>query len=122
MKPETKVYQGILAMITGFVVLFLIFNKPWLIYLASSIGIVSVFSEKAAGFIYKYWMKLAQILGTINSKILLTIIFYLFLTPLSFIYRLLNKDTLQLKKDSSKTTYFITRNHTYTKADLEKMW
>ncbi len=122
MKPETKVYQGILAMITGFVVLFLIFNKPWLIYLAASIGMVSVFSEKAAGFIYKYWMKLAQILGTINSKILLTIIFYLFLTPLSFLYRLLNKDTLQLKKDSSKTTYFITRNHTYTKADLEKMW
>lgn len=122
MKSETKTYQGILAMVTGFMLLYLIFNKTWLLYLSASVGVITLVSSQAANLIYKYWMKLAQILGTINSKILLTIIFFLFLTPLSFLYRLLNKDTLQLKKDSSKTSYFITRNHTYTKADLEKMW
>lgn len=122
MKNETKTYQGILAMVTGFTVLFLIFSKAWLLYIAAGVGVVTLFSNSAAYFIYKYWMKLAQLLGAVNSKILLTIIFFLFLTPLSLLYRLLNKDTLQLKKDTSKTSYFITRNHTYTKADLEKMW
>ena len=122
MKPEEKVYQGILTMVTGFVILFLIFGKSWLLYIAAGVGIIAVFSSAATQFIFKYWMKLATLLGAINSKILLTIIFFLFLTPIAFFYRLLNKDTLQLKKNTSKTTYYIEKNHTYTKADLEKMW
>jgi hypothetical protein len=44
------------------------------------------------------------------------------LTPIAWLYRLFNKDPLQLKKNFNKPSYFISRNHTYTKADLEKMW
>jgi len=122
MKYEEKVHQGILTMVTGFVILFLIFGKSWLLYIAAVVGVIAVFSSAATQFIFKYWMKLALLLGAINSKVLLTLIFFLFLTPLAFFYRLLNKDTLQLKKNTSKTTYYIEKNHTYTKEDLEKMW
>ncbi len=122
MKPEEKVYQGILTMVTGFVILFLIFGSPWLLYVAAVVGVIAVFSSAATNFIFKYWMKLAMLLGAVNAKILLTLIFFLFLTPIAFFYRLLNKDTLQLKKDASKTTYYIEKRHTYTKEDLEKMW
>jgi hypothetical protein len=37
------------------------------------------------------WMKLAHVLGWINTRILLTVFFYLFVTPIALIRRLLGK-------------------------------
>jgi hypothetical protein len=122
MKTQDKTYQGILTMVVGFVVLFFIFKKMALLYIAAGVGLPAIFFPSLATLINKYWLKLAMLLGAINSKILLTLIFFLFLTPLSFFYRLLNKDTLQLKKNTAKNSYFVDRKHTYTKEDLEKMW
>lgn len=67
------------------------------------------------------WYKIAQILGWINSRIILTILFYLFLFPISVIYRLFNKDQMHIKKPASGSM-FSERNHQYNSADFENMW
>ena len=121
-KEQLNTYKGIITMVIGFLVLFLLFKKTAFIYLAAFIFTASALSPVAANFIYKWWMKFAQFMGNINSKVLLTIIFFVFLTPLAFLYRLFGKDPLQLKRNLKKPSYFINRNHTYTKEDLEKMW
>jgi uncharacterized membrane protein len=121
-KEQLKAYKGIITMVIGFLVLFLLLKKTVLLYLAAGIFSVSALSPIAIEFIYKWWMKLAMLLGKINSTILLTLIFFVLLTPIAWLYRLFNKDPLQLKKNFNKPSYFISRNHTYTKADLEKMW
>ena len=121
-KEQLKAYKGIITMVIGFLVLFLLLKKTVLLYLAAGIFSISALSPIATEFIYKWWMKLAMLLGKINSTILLTLIFFVLLTPIAWLYRLFNKDPLQLKKNFNKPSYFISRNHTYTKADLEKMW
>jgi hypothetical protein len=121
-KEQLKAYKSIVTMVIGFLVLFLLFKKTVLLYLAVGVFLVSALSPVAAEFVYKWWMKLAMLLGKINSTILLTLIFFVLLTPIAWLYRLFNKDPLQLKKNFNKPSYFISRNHTYTKADLEKMW
>jgi hypothetical protein len=66
------------------------------------------------------WFKLATILGEINAKVLLSITFFVFLYPMSFIYRITSKNPLQIKKPSGST--FVDRNHTFTKEDLKNIW
>jgi len=65
-------------------------------------------------------MKLAYVMGLIVPNILLCLIFYLFLFPISLIYRQFNKDSLMLSK--MHKTYFIEVNKESDKNSFEKIW
>lgn len=119
--------KSILVIVVGFTGLFLLLHffkdreaYP-LLWIAGSVLILSLFSSNAAKAILWVWFGIAKILGWINSRIILTILFYLFLTPLSLLYRLFNKDQLKVKRPQTKSMY-DSRNHTYTPEDLENMW
>lgn len=55
------------------------------------------------------WMMLGHLLGQIVNPIVMGAIFFLFLTPVSFIGRLLGRDELRLKNIKAKS-YWIHRN------------
>ncbi len=44
------------------------------------------------------WFGLSHVLGTFMSKVILTVIFFIIVTPIGVIRRLMGKDSLQLKK------------------------
>ena len=54
------------------------------------------------------WIKFGEILGKIIAPIVMMIVFFIVLTPLSFIVRLLGKDLLKLKF-IKKNSYWINR-------------
>ena len=67
------------------------------------------------------WFGLSNLLGTIVSKILLSIFFFIIVLPIALLRRLLGKDSLLLKKfKKSSKSVMKTRNQTYVAADLEK--
>jgi hypothetical protein len=53
--------------------------------------------------IYILWMTFAVILGWIMTRVILSIVFYLIMTPIGLITRLLGEDFLALKKSSSES-------------------
>ena len=55
------------------------------------------------------WMKVGYALGWVNTRILLTILFFVILTPIRFFLWLLRKDLLDQKIDRSKSSYWILR-------------
>ena len=59
--------------------------------------------------VYIGWMKFAQVLGWINTRILLGVFFYLVLTPIGVLLRLFGKDLLEERIDRSAKTYWIRR-------------
>ena len=66
------------------------------------------------------WYKLSDILGIIVSTILLTLIFYLMVTPVGVVIRLFKKLWMKNNKwGNSPDSAFIDREHTYTKSDLK---
>lgn len=68
------------------------------------------------------WFKLSELMGSVMSKVLLTVIFYLFLTPIALLYRLIGKkDMLHLKR-GNRNSNFVERDHQFTKDDLENPW
>lgn len=65
------------------------------------------------------WFWLSRILSSFGSRVLLTIVFFIVITPIGLIRRLLKRDSLktdQFKK--SKKTVLTDRDHLYTAADF----
>jgi hypothetical protein len=60
--------------------------------------------------VYVVWMKFAFALGWINTRILLGIFFYLIITPIGLVMRLVGKDILDQKLDRSAKTYWKKRD------------
>lgn len=116
-----KKLETALVLVVGLLVLHVIFKIEAFLLAAQVIGAFCILSEHVLTLIAWAWTKLALTLGYINGIILLSLIFFLVLCPVAFLYRFKKKDPLQLKIKSSGT-YFTTRNHTYTAQDLEKMW
>jgi len=67
------------------------------------------------------WLGLSHLLGTVVSKILLTLVFFTVVTPIGLARKLLGIDSLKLKDfKSSETSVMLIRNHTFTGEDIEK--
>ena len=65
------------------------------------------------------WFGLSKWLGMVSSGILLTIIYYLVVTPVGVVRRLLGHDSLKLKEfKKGKQSVMKERNHVFTAADL----
>lgn len=110
-----------LVIVTGLCILFLIFKLKGLLYAAALTGFTSLAIPKAGDLIVYVWFKIAEILGWINSRILLSLIFFLILFPVALVSRLFSRDSLLIKGRNKKTIYAI-RNHKFTKNDLENTW
>ena len=57
----------------------------------------------------KLWFKLGIILGKIISPIIMGIIFFVVVTPIGYLMRLVKKDVLNLKFNDNKS-YWIEKN------------
>lgn len=90
---------------------------------ASLLLALGLFVTPAARAVARAWLALAEVLGAVNSRLLLGAIFYLFLTPIALLARLTRGDFLHLKQRSgADRSYWQPRGHTYTAGDLSKLW
>ena len=117
---EDKSKSTILIISMGFLFLYLLFHWQWALFVSLIIGIVGIISPFLSKKIEWVWMKLAQFMGQIIPNILLCVVFFLFLLPISRISKLFNKDPLMLSKNYK--TYFIDVNRTIDKESFKKIW
>lgn len=111
-----------LVIVTGMLALYFIFKKDWLLYVGLFVGLAGVFVPFIGDLIVKGWYKLAEGLGYINSRILLSLIFFLVLFPVAVLARMgRGKNLLGLRNDPSKSA-FAERNHRYEAKDLKNVW
>ena len=59
---------------------------------------------------HKYWMAFAVILGSIVSRIILFILFFLIVTPLSILAKVFGKKFFISYKESARASYWIKRD------------
>ena len=57
----------------------------------------------------KTWIKFGEILGLIIAPIVMALVYFLILTPVSLTVRVFGKDLLGLKFSEKKTSYWINR-------------
>ena len=86
-----------LVIVTEIVLLGLIVGSQVFNYVAGIVGLVFLILPSVGRLIARMWFQLAQVLGWINSRILLTIVYFLILCPLIGSQRLAsNPNPLQI--------------------------
>jgi hypothetical protein len=102
-------------------VFFVLSHKVWLLSLAVVLLIVGLFFKKTSSIISKYWLSLSEGIGKVTNKIILGILFFGFLTPISVLYRLARGERMGVAAKNGGTQW-VTLNKEYTKSSLENMW
>jgi hypothetical protein len=119
MKTDTS-KSTILIISMGFLILHLVFLWQWAVYVSLVVGITGIASSLISEKIEWGWMKLAKIMGYIIPNILLSIVFFFFLFPISLLSKLFSKDPLMLSPKYK--TCFIDINKEIDKKSFEKIW
>ncbi len=72
--------------------------------------------------IYIIWMTFSLILGWVMTRVILSIIFYLVITPIGLITRFLGEDFLALKKSNSNSYWNQRRSDIEKSQDYKKQF
>jgi hypothetical protein len=110
---------GVLSAVLLF--FYLLFKFQLLFYCALAMLLIGLFVKPLARIISAGWLFFAEGLGAFNSKLILSLVFFLFLTPLAFTFRLFTKNPLMIRREDC-SSFYSERDHTYLPIDLEKMW
>ena len=69
----------------------------------------------------RLWFGLSHLLGNFSSKLILTVVFFIIVTPMGLLRRAAGKDAMRLKNwKGDEETALIPRNHQYVTKDLER--
>ena len=113
---DTGMAMVLILLLTGF-----FFDKNILFKIALISLLINMIVPK---FYYPFaiiWLGFSRILGTVVSKILLSIVFFLIVTPIGVIRRVLGYDSLKLKEFKLGSDSVMTiRNKTFAGKDIEK--
>lgn len=104
----------------GFVVVSIVSGKEWPLYISLGTGLAGLFSGFISSKLAQVWFKLGDLMNMVFPKIILTVVFYVFLLPIALLSRIGNKDPMKLKKGYA--SYYAERTTQVKKEDFEKTW
>tara|TARA_B100001093_G_C26530731_1_gene885922 strand:+ start:409 stop:762 length:354 start_codon:yes stop_codon:yes gene_type:complete len=116
-----KSHSTILSIIFGFLVINLFINNDYLVYFIILILGLSIASKKFSDSIEIFWFSIAVILSKILPSVLLSIIYFMLLTPLAYMSKLFNAQT-DYKSKNNLNSMFTDCNKNFTKKSFEKTW
>src|SRR5690606_79305 len=115
-----KALATIIFLALVLLIVYLKFDAIWAVYLAVGLLAIALISKKITLFIGKLWFAFSHYLGLVMNQIIMFVIFYLFLVPLSFFQRLMGNN--QILKKHKGDSYFHQCHHLFTKKDIERPW
>ena len=83
--------------------------RVWSLIIAIIFLVLGLINSKILTPLNKLWFKFGILLGRIVSPIIMGIIFFLVVTPIALIMRIIGKDLLNLKFNKEKS-YWIEKN------------
>ena len=86
-------------------------NDPriWAVLAAALLIIPALLWPSSLSPAYKGWMALGNVLGWINTRVILGAVFYLVVTPIGVVRRLFGKDPMGTKPAGNIETYRVLR-------------
>ncbi len=81
----------------------------WSLIVAIIFLALGLLNSKILTPLNKIWFKFGLLLGSIISPIIMSIIFFFVVTPISFVMKILGKDILNLKRNNNNT-YWVEKS------------
>jgi saxitoxin biosynthesis operon SxtJ-like protein len=83
--------------------------RLWALILGGALMFLGAALPKSLKQIHFGWMKIGHVLGTINTRIILGIIYFGLITPMGLVMRLMGKDSMHRALMQDATTYRVVR-------------
>jgi len=102
-------------------ILFFVTDRPGFAYAATVALVIDMAWPMLFYHPSRLWFGLAHVMGTVVSKILLSLMFFIVVTPVGVLRRATGADSMQLKKwKKGKDSVFKVRDHKFEPAEIEK--
>ncbi len=113
---DTGMALALLCILVGY------FGKhPRFMFLAIALLVADMVWPNIFFYPAKVWFGAANLMGTVTSKIVLTVLFYGLVTPLGVVRRMGGSDPMQRNQwKKGNDSVFKTREHTYKPEDIEQ--
>ncbi|HAJ91415.1 MAG TPA: sxtJ [Gammaproteobacteria bacterium] len=108
------IFAGMFILIFGLLLPW-IWDRPspaWAWIVAAVFITTALLAPVALGPVYKVWMKIGLVLGWINTRIILGLVFFVIFAPVALLIKLLGKDMLKQRLDASATSYRVASEQT----------
>ncbi len=85
--------------------------RTWTLWVGFIGLLFGITSPRLLYYPYKFWIKLGLILGWVNSRIILALVYVIVLLPIAFVMRLIGYDPLRTNLKEVKTYRENRKNH-----------
>lgn len=72
--------------------------------------------------LYRGWMKFAHVLGWVNTRIILTLVYLLIMTPLALIFKVLGKDPMNRRLGGQDSYWAKRKSKLFEKEDYRRQF
>jgi hypothetical protein len=83
--------------------------RLWMVGLAMALILPALAAPQALAPARRAWMAIGSALGWVNTRLVLGLIFFGLITPMSLVFRLVRRDPMKRAFDPSATTYRVPR-------------
>ena len=84
--------------------------RIWSLIVSTFFIILGLMNSKLLTPLNHLWIKFGMILGAIISPVVMAVVFFLVVTPISFVMNIMGKDLLKTRYDKKKESYWIKRD------------
>ncbi len=85
--------------------------QPLLVGLGALLVVLAMVAPKLLRPFYWGWMGFAVVMGFFMSRVILTIFFFLVITPVGLVFKLIGRDALHRKLNRQAATYWIDKEY-----------
>ena len=114
LKTNNRGFGILFFIVFGLIGLWPLLDKksPSLIFLTLAIIflILGLINSSLLTPLNKYWIRFGELLGKIIAPIVMAVVYFMILTPLSLLIRIFGKDLLNIKFSNKQSSYWIKRN------------
>lgn len=115
------VFAGILIVLFGLLLPYMKHHaiRAWPFYIGLPIALLAALVPNWLRPLYVVWMKFGAVMGFINTRIIMSVLFFCVLTPIGWLMRALGKDLLSQKLVREQPSYRVP-SQAYSKEHMEK--
>ena len=85
--------------------------RLWALTISLAFLILGILNSKILNPLNKGWVKFGELLGRIVAPLVMFLVFFIILTPIGILLKLLGKDLLKIKKNKLTKSYWIQRKN-----------
>jgi hypothetical protein len=83
--------------------------RTWAVSVGGALIITALFAPALLKPVHRWWMRLAEVLAWVNTRLILLVVYYVVIVPIAGLLRISGRDPLALKLSAEETSYRVVR-------------